>query len=56
MLPTADLGPVASSLTIFCVFGRGLGRLGITAPALKFRSDRNESLSDANFRKAFSKS
>ena len=56
MLPTPDLSPVLSSLIIFCVFGRGLGRLGITAPALKVRSDKNESRCAANFCSACSKS
>ena len=56
MLPTPDLSPVLSSLTIFCVFGRGLGRLGITAPALRVRSDKNESRCAANFCSACSKS
>ena len=56
MLPTPDFKPALSSLTILCVFGRGLGRLATTAPALRVRSDRNESRSDANFRNALSKS
>lgn len=30
--------------------------MGTTAPALKVKSDRKESLSEANFRRAFSKS
>ena len=56
MLPTPDFNPAFSSLTILCVFGRGLGRLGTTAPALSVKSDRNDSLSKANFLKALSKS
>lgn len=56
MLPTPDLDTVASSATILCVLGLGFGLFGTTAPALKVRSDRNESLSEANFRRAFSKS
>ena len=56
ILPTPDLRPAASSLTIFCVFGLALGLLGTTAPALRVRSDRNESRWEANFFRAFSKS
>ena len=56
MLPTPDLRPAASSLTIFCVLGRALGLLGNTAPALRVKSDRKESRWEANFFKAFSKS
>lgn len=56
MLPTPDFKPAFSSLMIFCVFGRGFGRLGITAPAVRVRSAKNESLSEANLRNAFSKS
>lgn len=56
ILPTPDFSPLPSSLTIRCVFGRGLGRLGTTAPALRLRSDRKDSLSEANFLSAFSKS
>ena len=56
MLPTPDLETVASSATILCVLGLGFGRFGITAPALNERSERNESLSEANFRRALSKS
>ena len=56
MLPTPDLRPVTSSLIIFCVFGRGFGRLGSTAPAVKVRSDKNESRCAANFCRACSKS
>lgn len=56
MLPTPDLRPAASSLTIFCVLGRALGLLGTTAPALRVRSDKNESRWEANFFRAFSKS
>lgn len=56
MLPTPDFKPALSSLIILCVFGLGLGRLGTTAPALRVRSDRNESRSEANFRNALSKS
>ena len=55
-LPMLGFSTLLSSLTIFCVLGRGLGFGGTTAPALKVRSERNESLSDANLRKAFSKS
>jgi len=55
ILPTPDL-PGISSLTIFCVFGRGFGRLGTTALALSVKSDKKESRCDANFFKAFSKS
>ena len=56
ILPTPDLEMGGSSPTIFCVLGRGLGRFGSTAPALRDRSERNESLSLANFLSAFSKS
>jgi len=56
MLPTPDLDTVASSATILCVLGLGFDRFGTTAPALNVRSERNESLSEANFRRAFSKS
>ena len=56
MLPTPDLRPTASSLTTFCVFGRALGLLGTMAPALRVKSDKNESRWEANFFKAFSKS
>ncbi len=56
MLPTPDLRLIGSSLTILCVFGRALGLLGTTAPALRVKSDRNESRWEANFFKAFSKS
>lgn len=45
-----------SSFTIFCVFGRAFGRLGMTAPALKDKSIKKDSLWEANFFKAFSKS
>ena len=56
ILPTPDLRPAASSLTILCVFGLAFGLLGITAPALRVKSDKNESRWEANFFKAFSKS
>ena len=57
MLPTPDLSPPFSSvLTILWVFGLAFGRLGTTAPALRVRSVKKESLSEANFRKALSKS
>lgn len=56
IVPTPDFKPAFSSLMILCVFGRSFGRLGITAPALRVRSAKNESLSEANFRNAFSKS
>lgn len=56
ILPTPDFKPAFSSLMILCVLGRSFGRLGITAPALRVRSAKNESLSEANFRNAFSKS
>lgn len=56
IVPTPDFKPAFSSLIILCVFGRGFGRLGITAPALRVRSAKNESLSEANLRNAFSKS
>ena len=57
ILPTPDFKPApTSSPTIRCVFGRGFNRLGTTAPALKERSDKNESRSKANFRRALSKS
>ena len=55
-LPMLGFNTLLSSVTIFCVLGRGLGFGGTTAPALKVRSERNESLSDANLRNAFSKS
>ena len=55
-LPTPDFEIVDSSATIFWVLARGFGRLGTTAPALRVKSDRKESLSEANFRRAFSKS
>ena len=56
ILPTPDFSAEASSLTIFWVFGRGLGLFGTTAPALSVRSVRKESLSVANFFNALSKS
>lgn len=57
MLPTPDFMPPPSSLlTILWVFGRAFGRLGTTAPALRVRSVKKESLSVANFRNALSKS
>lgn len=56
MLPIPDFNSELSSLMILCVFGRGFGRLGITAPALRVRSVKNESRCDANFFSAFSKS
>lgn len=56
MLPSPDLRAEASSLTILWVLGLGFGRFGTIAPALKVRSERNESLSEANFRNALSKS
>lgn len=56
ILPTPDFMPAFSSLIIRCGFGRGFGRLGITAPALRVRSAKNESRSEANLRNAFSKS
>lgn len=55
-LPTPDFRTALSSPIILCVFGRGFGRLGITAPALRVRSAKKESLSEANLRNAFSKS
>jgi hypothetical protein len=45
-----------SSAMIFCVRGRGFGRAGVIAPALRLRSDRKDSLSEANLSKALSKS
>lgn len=45
-----------SSEVILCVRGLGLGRAGVIAPALKLRSDRKDSLSEANFSSALSKS
>lgn len=56
MLPTPDLRAALSSLTILWVFGRAFGRLGTTAPALRVKSVRKDSLSVANFRNALSKS
>lgn len=56
MLPTPDLRVKVSSLTIFCVFGRALGRFGMIAPALRVKSSKKESRSEANFRSALSKS
>lgn len=56
MLPTPDLRAALSSLTILWVFGRAFGRLGITAPALRVKSVKKDSLSVANFRNALSKS
>jgi hypothetical protein len=38
------------------VRGRGFGLAGVIAPALKLKSDRNDSLSEANFNRALSKS
>jgi hypothetical protein len=45
-----------SSATILCVRGLGFGRAGTTAPALRVKSDRKDSLSDANLNNALSKS
>ena len=46
-----------SSETIFWVRRRDLGReLGVMAPALRLRSDKKDSLSEANFNNALSKS
>lgn len=45
-----------SSDTILCVRGLGFGRAGMTAPALRDKSDRKDSLSDANLSNALSKS
>ena len=56
MLPTLAFRPVLSSPNIFWVFSRGFGRLGTTAPALRVKSAKNDSRSEANFRSAFSKS
>ena len=56
MLPTPDLGAAPSSFTFLWVFGRGLGLFGTTAPALRVKSVRKDSLSVANFRNALSKS
>lgn len=57
MLPTPDLRPPPSSLfTILWVFGLALGRFGTTAPALRVKSVKKDSLSVANFRNALSKS
>ena len=57
ILPTPPLSPLASSLIIFCVLGRGFafGIVG-SVPALKCRSSMNSSRSDANFLSADSKS
>ena len=54
-LPRPDLNDDCSSLTIFCVLERGFDCLW-TTPADRFRSRRKDSLSVANFRRAFSKS
>ena len=56
MLPTPDLRPLGSSLVIRLVFGRGFNLVGVIAPALSVKSERNESRSDANLRRALSKS
>lgn len=45
-----------SSEMILCVLGLGFGRVFVMAPALRLRSDRKVSLSDANFSSALSKS
>lgn len=58
MLPTPDdLVFAISSPSIFCVLGRGFGRFcGVAVPALNCISSRKLSRSDANLRRAFSKS
>lgn len=55
-VPMLDFNELTSSATIFCVLGRGFGLFGTTAPALRVRSVKKESRSEANLRRASSKS
>lgn len=50
-----DCGTCSSEM-ILCVLGLGFGRVDVMAPAVRLRSVRNVSLSDANFNSALSKS
>lgn len=51
-----EVGRCCSSAAGFCGRGRGRGRGCVMAPALKLRSDRKDSRSEANFIRALSKS